>query len=177
MPTGPSGRRPSERVLRPAARAQLLGLAAAAVTVAAFFLPWMDGAQPLRFHSFSGFDFARLIRNFEITAESQSEAGQIRATALMMYLSPALVVNVAILWLLETPVGIPARAVAAATVGAAAYGLSVLGVLWFLSVVHVNDFAMVVGAPRYGFLISALGCAVLLAVGLARLPHRRKAER
>ena len=40
----------------------------------------------------------------------------------------------------------------------------------FLSVVHVNDFADVVGAPRYGFLISALGCAVLLGVGLATLP-------
>jgi len=131
----------------------------------------------LRFHSFSGFDFARLIRNFEITAESQSEAGQIQATALLVYLMPALVVNSAVLRLVRRAAGIPAAAVAVASVAAGGYGLVVLSSLVFLSVVHVNDFAMVVGAPRYGFLISALGCAVLLAVGLARLPHRRKAER
>jgi len=163
-------------VLRPAARAQLLGLAAAALTVAAFFLPWMDGAQPLRFHSFSGFDFARLIRNFEITAESQSEAGQIQATALLVYLMPALVVNSAALRLVRRAASIPAAAVAGASVAAGGYGLVVLSSLAFLSVVHVNDFAMVVGAPRYGFLISTLGCAVLLGVGLARLPHRRPAR-
>ena len=156
-----------------AARAQLLGLAAAAVTVAAFFLPWMDGAQALRFHSFSGFDFARLIRNFEITAASQSEAGQIRATALLIYLMPALAVNSAVLRLVRRAAGIPATAVAGASVAAGGYGLVVLSALVFLSVVEVNDFADVVGAPRYGFLISALGCAVLLGVGLARLPHRR----
>jgi hypothetical protein len=133
----------------------------------------MDGAQALRFHSFSGFDFARLIRNFEITAESQSEAGQIRATALLIYLMPALVVNSAVLRLLRRATGIPPAAVAGASVAAGGYGLSVLGVLLFLSMVHVNDFADVVGAPRYGFLVSALGCAVLLGLGLARLPRRR----
>ena len=159
-------------MLRPAARTQLLGLAAAAVTVAAFFLPWMDGAQALRFHSFSGFDFARLIRNFEITAESQSEAGQIRATALLIYLMPALVVNSAVLRLVRRAAGIPATAVAYSSLAAGGYGLVVLSTVVFLSVVQVNDFAGVVGAPRYGLLISALGCAVLLGVGLARLPHR-----
>jgi hypothetical protein len=136
----------------------------------------MDGAQPLRFHSFSGFDFARLIRNFEITAESQSEAGQIQATALLVYLMPALVVNSAVLRLVRRAASIPVAAVAGASVAAGGYGLVVLSSLAFLSVVHVNDFAMVVGAPRYGFLISAFGCAVLLAVGLARLPHRRPAR-
>jgi hypothetical protein len=156
--------------------ARLAAGVGAAFVVIGFFLPWLEGTAEFAARDFSGFDFARLIRNFEVTAGSGSESGQIRATALMMYLSPALVVNVAILWLLETPVGIPARALATATVGAAGYGLSVLGVLWFLSVVHVNDFADVVGAPRYGFLISALGCAVLLGVGLARLPHRRAAR-
>jgi hypothetical protein len=163
-------------VLRPAARAQFLGLAAAAVTVAAFFLPWMDGAQALRFHSFSGFDFARLIRNFEITAGSESESGQIRATALLIYLMPALAVNAGVLRLVRRATNIPAAAVAGASVAAGGYGLGVLSGLVFLSVVHVNDFAGVVGAPRYGFLISALGCAVLLGVGLARLPHRRPAR-
>lgn len=163
-------------MIRPATRTQLLGLAAAAVTVAAFFLPWMDGAQPLRFHSFSGFDFARLVRNFEITAESQSEAGQIQATALLIYLMPALVVNSAVLRLIRRATGIPSAAVAGASAAAGGYGLVVLSALAFLSMVHVNDFANVVGAPRYGFLISALGCAVLLGVGLARLPHRRPAR-
>ena len=163
-------------MLSPAARAQLLGLAAAAITVAAFFLPWMDGAQPLRFHSFSGFDFARLIRNFEITAESQSEAGQIQATAVLIYLMPALVVNSAVLRLVRRAARIPPAAVAGASVAAGSYGLVVLSAVVFLGMVHVNDFADVVGAPRYGFLISALGCAVLLGVGLARLPYRRRAR-
>ena len=90
---------------------------------------------------------------------------------------PALVVNSAVLRLVRRATSIPPAAVAGASVAAGGYGLVVLSSLAFLSVVHVNDFAMVVGAPRYGFLISALGCAVLLAVGLARLPHRRKAER
>lgn len=155
---------------------QLLGLAAAAVTVAAFFMPWMDGAQALRFHSFSGFDFARLIRNFEITAESQSEEGQIRATALLIYLMPALVVNSAILRLVRRAAGVPATVVAYSSAAAGGYGLVLLTALVFMSTVQVNDFAGVVGAPRYGFLLSALGCAVLLGVGLARLPRRRAAR-
>ena len=136
----------------------------------------MDGAQALRFHSFSGLDFARLIRNFEITAESQSEAGQVQATALLVYLMPALVVNSAVLRLVRRAAGIPAAAVAGASIAAGGYGLVVLSALALLSVVEVNDFAGVVGAPRYGFLISVLGCAVLLGVGLGRLPRRRPAR-
>jgi hypothetical protein len=137
----------------------------------------MDGSNGLAHRSFSGFDFARLIRNFEITADSQSEAGQIRATALLIYLVPALTVNSAVLRLLRRAAGIPAAAVAAAAVAAGGYGLVVLSALVFLSVVPVNEFADVVGTPRYGFLISALGCAVLLSVGLATLSHRRNRAR
>jgi hypothetical protein len=150
---------------------------AALVVIGAFFLPWMGGGQELRFHSFSGFDFARLIRNFEITAGSQSESGQIRATALLIYLMPALAANAAIRNLIESPGRIPARAVAAARVTAGVYGLAVLGALLFLSVVQVNDFADVVGNPRYGFAVSAGGCAVLLGLGVARLPSHRRSAR
>lgn len=156
----------------------LAGLVAGACSliVLGFFLPWMEGSNELDNRDFSGFDFARLIRNFEITAGSQSEAGQIRATALLIYLMPALAVNSAVLRLVRRATGIPAIAVAGASVAAGGYGLVVLSALVFLSVVQVNEFAGVVGAPRYGFLISALGCAVLLGVGLARLAHRRPAR-
>ena len=117
-----------------------------------------------------------MVRNFEITAGSQSEAGQIRATALLIYLMPALVANAAALQLARRATGIPATAVAGASVAAGGYGMIVLSVLFFLSVAPVNDFAGVVGAPRYGFLVSALGCAVLLVVGVAGLTGRRYAR-
>ncbi len=45
---------------------------AALTVVFAFFLPWMHGSNELDSRTFSGFDFARLIRNFEITAETPS---------------------------------------------------------------------------------------------------------
>jgi len=156
--------------------ARLAAEAGAALVVIGFFLPWLDGTAEFAARDFSGFDFARLIRNFEITAESQSEAGQIQATALLVYLMPALVVNSAVLRLVRRAARIPAAAVAGASVAAGGYGLLVLSAFVFLSVVEVNDFAGVVGAPRYGFLLSALGCAVLLGVGLAGLPHRRTAR-
>ena len=156
--------------------ARLAAGVGAAFVVIGFFLPWLDGTAEFAARDFSGFDFARLIRNFEITAESQSEAGQIRATALLIYLMPALVVNSAILRLVRRAVGIPATVVAYSSVVAGGYGLVLLSALVFLSVVEVNEFAVVVGAPQYGFLITALGCAVLLGAGLARLPYRRAAR-
>jgi hypothetical protein len=154
------------RVARPLTR--WLTVLPAAVVVAAFFLPWMSGSHELRFHEFSGFDFARLIRNFEITASSQSETGQIRATALLIYLMPAMAANAALMTLLESPAGIPRRVATGATALAGGYGLAVLGAMVFLSAVEVNEFADVVGAPRYGFVLSALGCAVLVGCGLLK---------
>ena len=76
-------------------------------SIIGFFLPWLEGTAEFAARDFSGFDLARLIRNFEITAESQSEAGQIRTTALLVYLMPALVVNSAALWLARRAVWSP----------------------------------------------------------------------
>lgn len=159
---------------RPLARIALAALLLGACTsiVLGFFLPWMEGSNELDHRSFSGFDFARLIRNFEITAASESETGRIRAAALILYLMPALAVNAAILAALSWTIGVSNRVAGAAVIAAGVYGQVVLGALLFLSVVQVNDFAGVVGAPRYGFVVSALGCAVLLGVGLARPPYR-----
>ena len=154
----------------------LLSLGACLLIVIGFFLPWMEGSNELSHRGFSGFDFARLIRNFEITAASESETGRIRAAAFLLYLMPALAVNAAVLTALAGKFGIPGRVAAASVMVAGLYGLVVLGVLYFLSVVQLNDFAGVVGAPRYGFLLSALGSAVLLGVGLARLPRRPSAR-
>ena len=139
----------------------------------------MEGAGELRLHTFSGFDFAKLVRNFEITAGSTSETGQIRATAALIYLAPALVINAAVLNLLEVPAGISKRVAAASAVAAGGYGLLVLVATFFLSVVHVNDFADVVGTPRYGFLISAMGSGLILCLGLAGVrrsgsPHTQR---
>jgi hypothetical protein len=148
----------------------------ALMIVAAFFLPWMGGAEELRFHSFSGFDFARLIRNFEITGGSESETGRIRATALLIYLMPALAANAAALTLVESQAGIPGRVAGGATALAGGYGMVVLGALLFLSMAAVNDFADVVGAPRYGFVVSALGSAALLVFGLSKLAPSRQSR-
>jgi hydrogenase-4 membrane subunit HyfE len=153
----------------PAALVRSLTFAAAVIVTAAFFLPWMDGANELRFHSFSGFDFARLIRNFEITAQSPSETGQIRATALLIYLMPALVVNSCVMTLLQPALKVAAKLAGGALIAAGGYGLAVLGVLLFLSVVRVNDFADVVGGPDYGFAISAGASALLLGLGVSEL--------
>lgn len=142
---------------------------AAVAVVGAFFLPWMGGAQELRFHSFSGFDFARLVRNFEITAGSQSETGQIRATALLIYLMPALAANAAVLALLESPACVSGRLASGAAALAGAYGMVVLGALLLLSIVEVNDFADVVGGPEFGFAISTVGSGMLLGAGVSGL--------
>jgi len=148
----------------------------AAFVVIGFFLPWLEGTAEFAARDFSGFDFARLIRNFEVTAGSGSESGQIRATALLLYLLPALAINSLAFNLPVRPLALSPRVLSVAMVAAGGYGLVLLSALLFLSVVHVNEFAGVIGAPRYGFLISALGCAVLLGVGLAWLPYRRRAR-
>ena len=59
----------------------LASLSAACLVLVGFFTPWMNGSSVFDLRSFSGFDFARLVRNFEITANSAEASGQIRATA------------------------------------------------------------------------------------------------
>jgi hypothetical protein len=109
-----------------------------------------------------------LVRNFEIAAESRAEDGQMRATALLIYLMPALAVNASFLWLVSRALGLPAIAVTGASVFAGVYGVVVLCSLLFLSLAGVNDFARVVGAPQSGFLVSVVGCALLISGGMLR---------
>jgi hypothetical protein len=137
--------------------------------VAAFFLPWMDGSAELDQRTFSGFDFARLIRNFEITADSASSTGGIRATALAIYLMPALVINGAVVQGLERPLGWARIVSGIALASAGFYSLLILATVLFLSVVAINDFAHVIGPPEYGFGLCALASIKLVVLGIAGL--------
>ena len=71
----------------------MLALLGAALIVWGFFLPWLDGTAEFAARDFSGFDLARLVRNFEIAASSEREEGGLRLTAVVLYLVPALAVN------------------------------------------------------------------------------------
>jgi len=153
-------------------RQQLLSLLAATIIVVAFFLPWMEGSGRLDARVFSGFDFARLVRNFEITAGSASAEGQIRATAVAIYLVPALAVNGALLHVaaafsqqLRTMSGL-------ALLSAAAYGLLVLLTLLALSVLPLNEFEDVVGLPAHGLGLTVAGALTLAWCGLRELRPR-----
>ena len=86
-----------------------------------------------------------------------------RATALLIYLMPALAVNACFLRLVSRALGLAAIAVVGASLVAGVYGLVVLCSLLFLSLTGVNDFARVVGTPQPGFLISVVGCALLIS--------------
>ncbi len=132
----------------------------------------MGGAGVLELRSFSGFDFARLLRNFEITADSPSAAGQVRLTALAFYLAPALAVNGAVLQLAATFWVSLRRWGAAALILSGVYSILLIGVLLILSVVPVNDFADVVGPPRYGLALSAASAMALAGLGLRELRPR-----
>ena len=129
----------------------------------------MEGSGQLDARSFSGFDFARLVRNFEITAESLSAEGQIRATAIAIYLVPALALNAAIL----LPVGAvrpDLKAVGSlAAIAAAGYSVVVLFTLLAFSLLPLNEFEEVVGLPAYGFLLTALAALTLGWNGLSEL--------
>ncbi len=139
------------------------------IVVIAFFLPWMDGAGALEFRSFSGFDFARLVRNFEITADSTSAAGEFRATAIAIYLVPALAVNGAVLDFAAI-FSAPLRRISGCALAvAAAYVILVLALLLALSVVPVNEFATVVGFPKYGFGLTASGALLLASLSVREL--------
>jgi hypothetical protein len=130
-------------------------IGAALVAVFAFFLPWMHGSSEFDYRTFSGFDFARLVRNFEITAGSPASMGQVRATAIALYLIPALAVNAVVFngFALVNPGWSRAARLASAT--GAAYTLAVIGGLLLLSAVPVSNFADVVGWPSYGLAATA----------------------
>lgn len=141
--------------------ARLLASAGAALVLGGFFLDWFSGSAEFAARDFSGADLARLIRNFEIVASSPTEAGQLRASAVVLYLAPALAVNGATLgWL---PVG--RRAAAIAALAGAVYAGGVLGVMFVLSVASWTELARVLGGTMPGFWASGVGAALLAQSG------------
>jgi hypothetical protein len=151
--------------------ARALSCAAAVVICWAFFLPWMDGSGPFDLRSFSGFDFARLVRNFEITTDSQSSLGQVRASAIALYLVPALAVNAAALHACEDLLRLPRSYAAWGLAASAGYAGALLVLILVFSLVPLNDLASAVGAPRAGFGLTAAGACSLALV--ARRQRRR----
>lgn len=151
---------------------RLISVAAAALVVGGFFAPWMEGAGPLDLRTFSGFDFARLMRNFEIAADSAAETGGVRGAALALYLAPALAVNGALLHQLRG-FEIMRAAGGPALIAGGAYAAWVLAVVLLLSQAPVNDFERVVGTPSWGYGLTAVGAAALVAVGLTEVRSGR----
>ena len=149
--------------------ARLAGAGAAALVFGGFFLPWMGGAGPFDTRTFSGFDFARLVRNFEIIADSLSSSASIRGTAIAIYLMPALAMNGAILHLIATFAKLPRRLVGYALVLGGAYSLTMLAILLFLSLAPVTPFEATVGRPRWGFAASLSGGLLLAWLGQQEL--------
>ena len=89
-----------------------------------------------------------------------------RAVALSLYLVPALAINGAVFHL--GAFGNPAlrRWAEGTMIASAIYASVVLGLTLFMSLVSVNDFATVVGAPRLGFVASVVGAAGLSISGV-----------
>jgi hypothetical protein len=144
-------------------------IVAAFFVVVAFFLPWMHGSNAFDSRTFSGFDFARLIRNFAITAGSPSTVGQVRATAIALYLVPALAVNAVVL----DAVGVVNRGwkrpAGLALALSAGYTFAVLGVLLLLSFLPISGLADVVGWPTYGLALTAGGTLVMGSIGVLEM--------
>lgn len=139
---------------------RVLAAAGAALVAVGFFLPWVEGAAEFGARDFSGFDLARLVRNFEIVASSSAEAGRDRLTAVVLYAMPALAVNGAVLGF------VPAvrREAAAIAMGcAAAYAFAILSVVAALSVMSLAELERVLGSPMIGFFVSLTGAGALAA--------------
>ena len=146
-----------------------LTAAAAALICWAFFLPWMHGDGPFDLRSFSGFDFARLVRNFEITTDTQSSQAQVRASAIALYLVPALAVNAAAIHLAAPMLALPARYAGWALMLAAIYAGAMLALVLTFSLIPLNDLADAVGAPRLGFALTAAGVVALFVAARREL--------
>ena len=142
---------------------------AALTVVLAFFLPWMNGSNELDSRTFSGFDFARLIRNFEITAETPSTVSQITATAIALYLVPALAVNAIVFDAIALANRGWSRAAALASIIGAVCTFVVLAGLLVLSFLPISDLAHVVGWPAYGLVLTTGGALVMGSIGVLEL--------
>jgi hypothetical protein len=139
----------------------VLAALGAALVMGGFFFDWFSGTAEFAARDFSGADLARLMRNFEIVASSSTESGQLRASAIVLYLGPALALNGAVLaWL-------PVRgrfAAAAAFVGGSYAGSLLLGLV-LLSAVSWTELERVLGGTLAGFWATAAGAVLLLQAG------------
>ncbi len=143
----------------------MLAIAGAALLVVAFFLPWMDGSAEFAARDFSGFDLARLVRNFEIATSEDSD--RLRITAAILYAVPALAVNAAVFAIVPQ-----LRAWAtAATVGAAGYALVVLVSIGVLAVVSGTELQRVLGPAMAGWWVSLVGVGMM---GVGTMLHIRR---
>jgi hypothetical protein len=152
-----------------------LSAGAAALICWAFFLPWMNGDGPFDLRSFSGFDFARLVRNFEITTDTQSSLAQVRASAIALYLVPALAVNAAAIHLAAPMLALPARYAGWALMIAAVYAGAMLLLVLTFSLVPLNDLAEALGSPRAGFALTGVGVGALSLAGRREFELERRA--
>lgn len=148
---------------------RIASIAGAALVAAAFFLPWMGGQDVFELRTFSGFDLARLVRNFEITASSTQETGQIRLVAVALYLVPALAINGAVLHQVQARAVQFHSASIVALLAAATYGAFILAAVLFLAIVPVNDFEQYVGWPRVGSYLALVGLGTLAFAAWAEL--------
>ena len=142
-----------------------ISIFAAALIVAAFFLPWMNGEGPFQLRAFSGFDFARLIRNFEVAVDTAPAGAQVRGTAVALYLVPAFAVNAAVLHLIAPVVAARERLIGWALLVSGAYALAMLALLLFMSLVPLTAFERTVGPPSSGFALSVVGGLLLTGIG------------
>jgi hypothetical protein len=123
-----------------------------------FFLPWLEGSAEFASRDFSGFDLARLVRNFRIVASSSSEAGGAGLIAIALYAMPALAINGAAMSLVPI---VRRGAQVIALSAAAAYAFAILLAALALSRLTWTDLGPVLGRPLAGFFISALGAVTL----------------
>ena len=148
-----------------------LAVSGAALIVWGFFLPWFEG-QRVAGRDFSGFDLARLVRNFEVVATSSSEEGQLRLTAVVLYLAPALAVNGAVFAVVP-----PLRAWAAWALGVGAgYVLFVLVASGVLAVVSWTELERVMGQWAIGYFLSIAGVGLLEAAWVTAVPARGRRQ-
>jgi hypothetical protein len=148
--------------------AAILAVGGAVLVVLGFFLPWFEGAAEFVGRDFSGFDLARLVRNFEIVADSSSEEGRLRVTAVVLYMVPALAANGATFAVVP-----PLRAWAPVALGiGAGYGLFVLVCAGVLTVVSWTELERVMGEWAIGYLMSVFGATLL---GVAAIVAWRRA--
>lgn len=136
--------------------AKLLAAGGAALLLAGFFEPWFAGTAEFAARDFSGFDLARLVRNFEI-ASSSDEAGRLRAAAAVLYLVPALGINACVFAWFPMPAPTAALVVGASSL----YAAFVLLTVALLSAASITELAPVLGGPQRGFWLSLAGAGLL----------------